>query len=112
MGRKNLVTKGNHFPKLPRRIDVQNGERRLRRIEGLLGQMHEDGRVRADRIEQDRAPELARDLAQNVDAFCLETSEYRHLYAHLNARHRTHNCMATLPLNSAILARKSISAHL
>ena len=42
-----LVAELDHFSEFPRRIDVQEGKRRLGRIKSLHGQMEQDGRIRA-----------------------------------------------------------------
>src|SRR5262249_24241374 len=73
-----LVSKRDHVPKLPRRIDVKQRKRRLGRMEGLAGQMQEDGGILADRIEQDRPLEIGGHLAQDMDAFRLESIQMIH----------------------------------
>ncbi len=51
-----------------RRVDMQHGKGQRRGIKGLQGEMQQDGRILADRIQQHRALELCRDLAKNMDA--------------------------------------------
>jgi hypothetical protein len=57
------VTERDHVPKLPGRVDVQQGKRRARRIERLEGQVQEDRGVLADRVEHHRALGLGGGLA-------------------------------------------------
>ena len=66
------VPEGDHVPELPRRVDVQEGERESPGVEGLAGEVQEHGRVLADRIEQHRTLELRSHLADDVDAFGFE----------------------------------------
>ena len=54
---------------------MQEGKRRLGRIEGLHRQMHQHGGILADRIEHDRLGESRRDLAEDVDRLGFEPVE-------------------------------------
>ena len=69
------VAEGDHLAELPGGIDVQQRERRLRRIERLHGEMHHDRGVLADRIEHDRMVELRHHLAHDLNAFRLELAQ-------------------------------------
>jgi hypothetical protein len=44
-------------------------------VEGLAREVEEDGAVLAPREEQDRALQLSRDLADDVDRLCFEGAE-------------------------------------
>ena len=68
---RHRVAEFDHLPELPGRIDVKKGERRLCRIERLHGEMQQDGRILADRIEHDRLGEGRSHFAENVDGLGL-----------------------------------------
>ena len=71
------VAELDHFTKLPCRIDMEERERRLRRIERLHRQMKHHRRVLADRIKHDRVAEFGRNLAHDVDALGLQALQVR-----------------------------------
>ena len=62
-----LVAEGDHVAELPGRVDMHQREGRLRRIEGLHGEMQHDGRILADRIEHHRLLAFGGDFADDVD---------------------------------------------
>lgn len=62
---------------LPRRVDVQERERRLLRVKGLEGKMHHDRAVLADGIEHDWFLGFGRNLSNDVDGLGLECIEMR-----------------------------------
>ena len=64
-----------HFLKLPRRIDVQQGERRRRRIKCLARQMEHDRAVLAHRIQHHRIAHLCHHFTHDVDGLCLQAGE-------------------------------------
>jgi len=69
------VAERDHLPEFPFGIDVQQRERRLGRKERLAGEVQQDARILADRIEQHRLGELGRHLAQNENRFRFQISE-------------------------------------
>src|SRR6187402_1157385 len=69
------VAEGDHLAELPGGIDMEERERRLRRVERLHGEMHHDGGVLADRIEHDGMVELRHHLAHDLNAFRLELAQ-------------------------------------
>ncbi len=62
----------DHLAELPQRVDVQQSEGQRGRLECLEGKMQQNGGILANRVQQDRAMKLGRDLAQNVDGFRLK----------------------------------------
>ena len=79
--RGHLIAERDHFPEFPGRVDVQQRERRLRRVERLHREVQHHRAVLADGVEHDRPLALGDDLAQDVDAFGfepLQVSEYGH----------------------------------
>ena len=48
------VAEGDHVAEFPGRINMQQWEWQTTRIEGLEGEMQQDGRILPDRVEQDR----------------------------------------------------------
>jgi hypothetical protein len=66
------VTEFDHFPELVRRVDVQEQERDLTRVECFLGQTKHYGRILADRIQHHGPLELRSHLADDMDTFSLE----------------------------------------
>ena len=66
------VAELDHLAELVGRVDVQQRERNRTRMERLLRQAQQDGRVLADGVEHHRAFELGDDLADDVDAFRFE----------------------------------------
>ena len=79
--RGRLVAERDHLAELPGRVDVQERERRLRRIERLHRQVQHHRAVLADRIEHHRPLALGDDLAHDVDALGLEALKMRELRA-------------------------------
>src|SRR5262245_46110961 len=69
------VAKGDHLAELPRRVDMEQRERRLARIEGFQRQMQHHRGILADRVEHHRVAELGRDLAHDMDALRLELAK-------------------------------------
>ena len=69
--RRGLVAKADHLAKLPRCIDVQKRKRRFRRKERLSRQMQQNGRILADRVEQNRLAEFRRHLAEYMKSLPL-----------------------------------------
>ena len=61
------VAKGDHLAKLPGRVDMQQGERRLGRMEGLHRHVKHHARVFADRIQHNRIAHLCDNLAHYVN---------------------------------------------
>ena len=70
-----LVAEPVHVAELPGRVDVEERERRLRRVERLHREVQEHRRVLADRVEEDGLLEAGGDLAEDVDRLCLEFAE-------------------------------------
>jgi hypothetical protein len=64
-----------HVAKLPRRIDMEQRERRRRGMERLARQVQHHRRILADRIEHDRTLRLGHDLAHDMDRFGFEAVE-------------------------------------
>ena len=75
VSRARAVAERDHLAELPAGVDVQQRDRRARRVEGLDQQVQQHRAVLADRIQHHRVAELGRDLAQDVDAFGLEAVE-------------------------------------
>src|ERR1700680_3153548 len=73
--RRKFVTERDHVAKLPRRIDMKEGEWQPCWGERLLRQMEHHARVLADRIQQDRIAKLGGRLAKDVNRFRLETAQ-------------------------------------
>jgi hypothetical protein len=71
------VAERDHVAELPGRVDMEQRKRQPARMEGLLGEVEEDGGILADRVEQDRVLGLRHDLAQDVDALGLEALQMR-----------------------------------
>ena len=69
---RRLVAEVDHLAELPGGVDMHQREGRLRRIEGLHGEMQHDGRILADRIEHHRLFAFGRHLADDVDRFRLQ----------------------------------------
>ena len=69
------VAEGDHLAELPAGVDVQQRDRRARRMERLQQQVQQHRTVLADGIQHHRVAELGRDLAQDVDAFGFEPIE-------------------------------------
>ncbi|MNR13136.1 hypothetical protein D3C85_1295240 [compost metagenome] len=74
---RHMVAVGDHVPKLPRRIHVQQRERRRARIEGLGRQVQQDAGILADRIHHDRVARRRRHLAQDLDRLGLKLAQMR-----------------------------------
>ena len=72
-----VIAERDHLAEFPGRVDVQQRERRLRRIERLERQMQHDGRILADRIEHHRVVGLGDHLADDVNALRFELLEVR-----------------------------------
>lgn len=66
-----FIAEADHFLELPRRIDMEERERRLFRIKGLEGQVKHDRTVLADRIEHDRLFTFRGNFADDVNRFGL-----------------------------------------
>ena len=66
-----FIAEADHFLELPRRIDMEERERRLFRIKGLPGQVKHDRTVLADGIEHDRLFTFRSDFADDVNRFGL-----------------------------------------
>ena len=64
-----------HLLELPRRVDVEERERRRRRPERLLREPEHHGAVLADRVQHHRVLGLGDDLAHDVDRLGLEPLE-------------------------------------
>ena len=62
-----FIAEADHFLELPRRIDMEERERRLFRIKGLEGQVKHDRTVLADRIEHDRLFTFRGNFADDVN---------------------------------------------
>src|SRR5262249_39290694 len=74
---RGAVTEGDHLAELPRGVDVEERRWRLCRPKGFPREVQQDGRVLADRIEQNGIAELRRSLAEDMDALGLEQLEMR-----------------------------------
>ena len=61
------IAKLDHFPELPRGVDVKKRKRNFARIERLARQVKQYRRILADRIQHHRSFELRHDLADDVD---------------------------------------------
>ena len=83
---RHLVAKRDHLAELPGRVDMEERERRLGRIERLHGQMHEHGRILAHRIEHHRLGEGRRHLAENVDRLGFEPIEMGKFCQHFSSK--------------------------
>ena len=70
-----LVPEADHFPELPGRVDMQEWEGRLGRVEGLHGQMQHHRAVLADRIEHHRLFALGDHLPHDVDGLGFEAGQ-------------------------------------
>ena len=66
------VTEVDHLPELIAGVDVEQRERNLAGIEGLLGEAQHDAGVLANGIEHDGPRKLSDGFAENVQAFGLE----------------------------------------
>jgi hypothetical protein len=75
--RRGLIAKGEHLAKFPRRIDMQQGKRRLSRKERLLRHVQHDAGILADRIEHDRFGKLGHGFAHDVDRLRLKPAQAR-----------------------------------
>ena len=71
------VAERDHLAELPGRVDVQQRERRLGRIERLHRQVQQHRAVLADRIQHHRPFALGDHLAQDVDALGFEALQVR-----------------------------------
>ena len=71
------------------RVHVHHGERQAGGMEGLAGEMKQDGGVLAAREQQHGALELRRDLADHVYGLGLEGPQVGDLVAHLFAAQHT-----------------------
>ena len=69
---RHLVSKRDHLAELPRGVDVQQLERRLRRVEGLHRQVQHHRAVLADRIQHHRVLGIGHRFAQDIDALGFE----------------------------------------
>src|SRR3954451_6443567 len=74
---RDRVAEGNHLLELPGRIDMQQWKWRLRRKKRLLGDMQENARILADRIQHHRVAQLGNGLAHNKNALRLELPQMR-----------------------------------
>src|ERR1043166_1193065 len=74
---RDRIAEGNHLLELPSRIDMQQWKWRLRRKKRLLGDMQEDARILADRVQHHRIAELGNGLAHNKNALRLELPQMR-----------------------------------
>ena len=81
---RRLVAKGDHLAELPGRVDMQQRERGLGRIEGLHRHMQHDARIFADRIEHHRIAHLGDNFPHDVDGLGLQPFKVGWQYA----RHR------------------------
>ena len=72
-----LAAKLDHFAELPRRVDVEQREGRLRRMERLHGEVQHHRAVLADRVEHHRPLALGDGLAHDVDALGFEPLQVR-----------------------------------
>src|SRR5512139_1239153 len=72
---RDLVAQRIHVAELPGGVDVEQGERRRRGMEGLARQMQHHRRILAHRIEHHRILGLGDDLAHDLDALRLEPLE-------------------------------------
>src|SRR5690606_3383667 len=66
------VAECDHLTKLPGRVDVEQWEGDLGRIERLARYVQHGARILSDTVEHDRIVELCSHLAHDVNAFCLE----------------------------------------
>ena len=66
------VAEGNHLLELPQRVHVQQSNGRLGREEGLHGEMQQDGRVLADRVQDDGLAKSRGSFPQDMDALSFE----------------------------------------
>lgn len=66
-----FIAEADHFLELPRRIDMEERERRFFRIKGLQSQVKHDRTVFADGIEHDRLFTFRSDFADDVNRFGL-----------------------------------------
>jgi len=69
------VTERDHLAKLPRRIDMKEGERRLAGVERLSREVQHDAGVFPDAVEHHRVPTLGGHDPHDVDALGLEALE-------------------------------------
>ena len=65
----------DHLPELPGGVHVEQRERKPPGEEGLTGQVQEDGRVLADRVQHHRSFQLGDDLTHDVDGLGLQLSK-------------------------------------
>jgi len=77
------IPKLDHLAELPGGVDMENGERRLGRIEGLHRQMQQDGRIFPDGIKHHGPGKICRDFPHDMDRFSLQTLEVRMYCAHV-----------------------------
>ncbi len=71
-----------HRLELPGGVDVQERERRNRRVEGLAGQLEHDRAVLADRVQHHRSLALGDRLPHDLDAFGLEPLQVGERHGH------------------------------
>src|SRR5581483_3889441 len=71
-----------HVLELPRRVDVEERERRRRGMEGLAREVQHDRAVLADRVEHHRVLRLGDDLAHDVDRLRLEPLQMSEVHTH------------------------------
>jgi len=74
---RGAVTERVHVAELPGRIDMEERERRRRRIEGLLRQVQHHRAVLADRIEHHGTLGLRHHFAQDVDTLRFQPLQVR-----------------------------------
>jgi hypothetical protein len=72
---RQIVAKPDHVAKFPGGIDMEQGKRQRRGMEGLDRQMQHDTGVFADRVQHDRVFELGDHLAHDFDCFGLDLFE-------------------------------------
>ena len=72
------VSERDHLAELPAGVHVQHRDRRPCRVEGLHQQVQQDRAVLAHRVHHHRVGELRGDLAQDVDALCLQPVKVGH----------------------------------
>jgi hypothetical protein len=84
-----LVAVCQQLAEVPRRVDVQQRERRLRRVERLARDVQHARRVLAAGEQQHRPFELRDDLAQDMDALRLELAQVRQRHLRASTISRT-----------------------
>ena len=70
--RGGFVAESDHVPELPGGVDVQQREWRFARRKRLERQMEQDGRILADRVQQNGFAEFRRHLTNDVYALGLQ----------------------------------------